>query len=146
MIRAIVYSTCDLRVPPTSETYEKNNIKQHVLPYCSGSVSPQSGKQQDEITIIIKQDELIWGRLVWAEWFGLRSHIEKIVDLGRISKLLRYVALASGLGFLVDDSWLWIPGFEFLGWHSGLWTPGSGRLDWDSCCWMPGFGFLVFVS
>ena len=39
------------------------------------------------------------------------------------------------------DSWVWIPGFDFLGLDSRVWIP-----DLDSWVWVPGFGFLGFES
>ena len=45
-------------------------------------------------------------------------------------------------GLLVCNSWFWIPEFGFPGLDSWVWIPGFGFLGLDFWAWIPGFGFL----
>ena len=50
-----------------------------------------------------------------------------------------------GFGFLGLDSWAWIPGFGVLGLDSWAWIPGFGALGLESWAWIPGFGLLAWT-
>ena len=55
-----------------------------------------------------------------------------------------------GFGFLGLNPWVWIPGLGFLGLESWVWIPGLdfwfGFLGLDSWVWIPGFGVLGLDS
>ena len=44
------------------------------------------------------------------------------------------------------NSWVWTPGFGFLGLESWAWIPGLGFLGLESWVWSPRLGFLDLDS
>ena len=61
-----------------------------------------------------------------------------------------FLVLKPGFGFIVLDSWFWIPCFEFLVWDYVFWIPGfglrGGFMVSGSLILSPGFGFIVLNS